>query len=115
MQLIDRHGNQLKSETGTFHFTVGTDKGKVDYSRNGNVVTYMLEITVSSSGGNRYEFSELLPYYHPRSIAVITGFVGTSLVVTGGSMIIRGKELIFNFPKYGSEVTFLASITATIE
>lgn len=61
MQLIDRHGNQLKSETGTFHFTVGTDKGKVDYSRNGNVVTYMLEITVSSSGGNRYDS---VNYYH---------------------------------------------------
>lgn len=110
----DRYGNELQPTTGYKDITIGTDKARISWARQGNVVTYTLDGTLSSSSGNRYVFNGILPFKHPLSYGVISSFVGQTDIKTYGDLSIAGKDLALYLPKYESALTIRSTITVVV-
>ena len=88
----DRYGNELQATTGYKDIAIGTDKARISWLRQGNVVTYTLDGTLSSSSGNRYVFNGILPFKHPMSYGVISSFVAQTDLKNYGDMQIFEKK-----------------------
>ena len=110
----DRYGNELQTTKGSKQITLGTDKATLSWYRQGNVVTYSLEGTLSSSSGSKYAFSDFLPFNHPRVSSVISSFVGQTDIKTYGDLSIAGKDLALYLPKYESALTIRSTLTVVV-
>lgn len=115
MQLTDRYGNTLPAETGEKQFTISGRTGKLSWTKRGDVVSYLIDITLSSSSGGRYEFEDFLPYKHPVTYGTLSAWVGTTDVRAYGDFQITSEgNLILDLPKYGNALTVRGSCTAVI-
>lgn len=110
----DRYGNELKDISGSKDITINGRTGKLYWNRQGNVVTYLLDITLGSDGGGRYQFDNFLPYNHPLSYATISSHVAQSDLRSYGDMFVDNKNLVVHTPNYGNEHTVRGSITVVV-
>ena len=110
----DRFGNELQDTTGYRDITIGTDKARISWARQGNVVTYTLDGTLSSSSGNRYVFNGILPFKHPMSYGVISSFVAQTDLKNYGDMQIFEKNVTLYLPTYSAALTIRATITVVV-
>ena len=110
----DRFGNELKPTTGYKDLTLGTDTARISWTRQGNVVTYTLRGTLSSSSGNRYVFNGILPFKHPMSYGVIASFVAQTDLKTYGDMQIFEKDVTLYLPSYGAPLSICSTISVVV-
>lgn len=110
----DRYGNELQTTKGSKQITLGTDKVTLSWYRQGNVVTYSLEGTLSSSSGSRYAFSDFLPFNHPIVSSVISSFVAQTDLKTYGDILVDGKEITLHLPSYAAALTIRSTFTVVV-
>lgn len=110
----DRFGNELQATTGSKNFNLGTDKVTLSWYRQGNIVTYSLEGTLSSSSGSRYAFSNFLPFNHPRVSSVISSFVAQIDLRIYGDILVDGKEIVLHLPSYGNALSIRSTLTVVV-
>lgn len=115
MQLVDRYGNTLPAETGEKQFTIFGRTGKITWTKKGDVVSYLIDITLSSSGGGRYSFNDFMPFNHPTTYGMLSSWVGTTDIREYGDFqITREGSLIIDLPKYDNALTVRGSCTVVI-
>lgn len=110
----DRYGNELQATTGSKQITLGTDKVTLSWYRQGNIVTYSLEGTLSSSSGSRYAFSDFLPFNHPRVSSVISSFVAQTDLRIYGDILVDGKEIVLHLPPYSAALSIRSTLTVVV-
>ena len=110
----DRFGNELQATTGSKQIALGTDKVTLSWYRQGNVVTYNLSGNLASSSGNRYAFSDVLPYNHGNCVSVISSFVGQTDIKVYGDMAIDGKTVALYLPTYSNALTIRSTLTVVV-
>lgn len=111
----DRFGDSLQAATGSKKIILGTDSLDLSWVRQGNVVTYTLNGYLRSSSGNRYAYSNFLPFNHPLSLSVISSFVAQTDLKTYGDMQINGKDLVLYLPSYGNALTVRSTLTVVVK
>lgn len=115
MQLTDRYGNTFPAETGEKQFTIFGRTGKLSWTKRGDVVSYLIDITLSSSSGGRYSFDNFMPFQHPTIYGVLSAWVGTTDVRAYGDFQITSEgNLILDLPRYENALTVRGSCTAVI-
>ena len=115
MKFVDRYGNTLPAETGEKQFTIFTSTGKLTWRKKGDVVSYLIDITLSNSSGGRYEFADYIPFKHLHTYGTLSAWVGSNDVRQYGDFqITPDGSLIMDLPKYSSALTVRGSCTAVI-
>lgn len=110
----DRFGNELEPTTGSKSITINGRTGTLYWNRQGNVVTYLLDITLGSDSGGRYQFDNFLPYNHPLTYATISSHVAQTDLRTYGDMFVNSKTLVVHTPNYAADHTIRGSLTVVV-
>lgn len=110
----DRFGNELQATSGSKSITINGKTGTFYWNRQGNVVSYMIDITLDSDNGGTYTFENFLPYNHPLAYATISSYVATTDVHAYGDMRTNGKQLTIYTPSYGNSHTVRGTLTVVV-
>lgn len=110
----DRFGNELKPTTGSKSITINGSTGTLYWNRQGNVVSYMIDITLGSDSSGTYTFDNFLPYNHPLAYTVISSYVGNTDVHAFGNMRTNGKQLTIYTPPYANNHTVRGTLTVVV-
>ncbi|MDB7990477.1 hypothetical protein PND93_02615 [Faecalicoccus pleomorphus] len=110
----DRYGKELKDTSGSKKITINGKTGTFYWNRQGNVVSYMIDITLDSDNGGTYTFENFLPYNNPLAYATISSYVATTDVHAYGDMRTNGKQLTIYTPSYGNTHTVRGTLTVVV-
>lgn len=110
----DRYGKELKDTSGSKSITINGKTGTFYWNRQGNVVSYMIDITLGSDSGGTYTFENFLPYNHPLAYATISSHVAAIDVHAYGDMRTDGKQLTIYTPSYGNSHTVRGTLTVVV-